>query len=235
VPSLTASGLPCLGLRFSFAATPSRGSVLYLPPFPHVLNTCQAPQSTVGILGFGKIGQLTLKRLLGFGIGRALYSTSTPGETLPPSKDYFNLLTINPSIPILPATSLSHLASESDFLVLCCALTPSTTHLVDATFLSKMKKTAYVINTSRGPVVDSLALVEAIHEGRLAGAGLDVAAGEPNIGADHPLVKEQRVVLLPHVGSATIETRGEMSRQAGLNCLAGLGVKGGEWVNEVKV
>ncbi|GAA5988090.1 hypothetical protein JCM11641_000900 [Rhodosporidiobolus odoratus] len=98
-----------------------------------------------------------------------------------------------------------------------------------------MKPTAYLVNTARGPVVDSAALVEAVRNGKLAGAGLDVATGEPNITADDPLVKEQRIVLLPHIGSATEEARSEMSRHAALNVLAGAGVEGFEWANEVKL
>lgn len=192
------------------------------------------PQSTVGILGFGKIGQLTLKRLLGFGIGRALYMTSRPGATLDPSKDYFNLVASS-SVEIRAATSLDELASESDFLIICCALTPETQGIVGKDFLSRMKKNAYVVNTARGPVVDTEALAEAIESGVIAGAGLDVVTGEPNIGADHPLVRQQKVVLLPHIGSATIETRGLMGLQAGLNAFAGLELAGGEWVSEVEL
>ncbi|KAL8283104.1 hypothetical protein RQP46_005882 [Phenoliferia psychrophenolica] len=191
-------------------------------------------KSTVGILGFGKIGQLTLKRLLGFGIGQALYTTSQPGATLPPSKDYFNLLTTS-SIPIRAATSLDELASQSDFLIICCALTPSTSGLISTSFLSKMKKTAYIINTARGPIVDSEALLAAVEAGNLAGAGLDVVSGEPNIPADHPLVLNEKIVVLPHIGSATIETRGLMALQSVQNLWAALGIEGGEWANEVNL
>lgn len=191
-------------------------------------------QSTVGVLGFGKIGQLTLKRLLGFGIGRALYATSKVGQPLTPEKDYFNLLK-NPDIPIEAASSLDQLASESDFLVICCALTPATMHIVDKAFLAKMKPDSYIVNTARGPVVDSQALVDAIEAGKLAGAGLDVAEGEPNITADHPLVKCRKVVLLPHIGSATISTRGEMARQAVVNGFAGVGLGAFQWENQVKL
>ncbi|CEQ41191.1 SPOSA6832_02891 [Sporobolomyces salmonicolor] len=193
--------------------------------------------ATVGVLGFGKIGQLTLKRLLGFSISRVLYTTSQPGVALPPSKDYFSLASACAalSIPLAPAESLEHLARESDFLIITCALTPETRGLVDADFLARMKPTAYVINTARGPVVDSDALVAAVQAGQLAGAGLDVVDGEPNLGAEHPLVQEQRIVVLPHIGSATVETRSEMSRQAAVNCLAGVGVDGFEWANEVKL
>lgn len=160
--------------------------------------------------------------------------TSRPGATLDPSKDYFGIVEKS-DIEIRAATSLDELAAESDFLIICCALTPETEGIVGADFLSKMKKNAYVVNTARGPVVDSQALAEAIERGGIAGAGLDVVTGEPNIRADHPLVKQQKVVLLPHIGSATLETRGLMSLQAGLNAFAGLGLEGGEWVSEVKL
>ncbi|GAA6021376.1 hypothetical protein JCM10207_002027 [Rhodosporidiobolus poonsookiae] len=192
---------------------------------------------TVGILGFGKIGQLTLKRLLGFGISRALYATSQVGQPLADSKDFFNIRATAAfhDVALEPATSYEHLAAESDFLVLCCPLTPETKNLVGASFLARMKPTAYVVNTARGPVVDSAALVAAVRAGRLAGAGLDVVTGEPNITADDPIVKEQRIVVLPHIGSATEEARSEMSRHAALNVLAGVGVEGFEWANEVKL
>ena len=186
------------------------------------------------MLGFGKIGQLTAKRLLGFGIGRILYATSKVGQPLAEDKDYFGLVSKG-EITVQPAESYDHLAAESDFLVICCALTKETTHLVGAEFLAKMKAHAYVVNTARGPVVDSQALVDAIEGGKLAGAGLDVAEGEPNITADHPLVKCEKVVLLPHIGSATEETRGEMARQAVVNALAGVAVEGYEWENQVKL
>ncbi|GAA6059189.1 hypothetical protein JCM10212_005534 [Sporobolomyces blumeae] len=192
---------------------------------------------TVGVLGFGKIGQLTLKRLLGFGISRVVYSTSRVGEPLPASKDYFNLAKATEALGISmnPASSLDELATESDFLIVCCALTSATKGLVDADFLSKMRPEAYLINTARGPIVDNAALVEAVNSGRLAGAGLDVVDGEPNIGADHPLVQQDKIVVLPHIGSATVETRSEMSLQAARNCLAGVGLEGYAWDNEVRL
>ncbi|GAA5904613.1 hypothetical protein JCM6882_004921 [Rhodosporidiobolus microsporus] len=194
-------------------------------------------ESTVGILGFGKIGQTTLKRLLGFGISRALYTTSQVGKPLAPERDFANIRATAEfhGVTLEPAQSYDQLAAESDFLVLCCPLTDKTKNIVDASFLSKMKKTAYVVNTARGPVVDSAALVAAVRAGKLAGAGLDVATGEPNIKADDPLVLEQKIVVLPHIGSATEEARSEMSRHAALNVLAGVGVEGFEWANEVKL
>ncbi|GAA6037585.1 hypothetical protein JCM8097_006127 [Rhodosporidiobolus ruineniae] len=192
---------------------------------------------TVGVLGFGKIGQTTLKRLLGFGIKRALYATSQVGQPLASEKDFANIRATASffNVALEPAESYDHLARESDFLVLCCPLTDETRGIVGEDFLGKMKKTAYVVNTARGPVVDSAALVKAVREGRLAGAGLDVATGEPNIKAEDPLVQEEKIVLLPHIGSATEEARSEMSRHAALNVLAGAGVDGFEWANEVKL
>jgi glyoxylate/hydroxypyruvate reductase len=194
-------------------------------------------QATVGVLGFGKIGQLTLKRLLGFGISKVLYSTSQIGKPLSPSKDYFSLTSLcsTLNVSLNSAESLDHLAQESDFLIVCCALTDETRGIVNEEFLGKMKSAAYLINTARGPIVDSDALVKAVREGKLAGAGVDVVAGEPNIGSDHPLVQEQKIVVLPHIGSATVETRSEMSSQAARNCLAGIGIEGFEWDNEVRL
>lgn len=159
------------------------------------------------------------------------------------------------NVEIRAAESLDELAKECDFLIICCAQTPQTIGLINASFLSKMKKNAYLINTARGkfdynsdcsrisltlprntgPIVDSNALAAAIEAGTIAGAGLDVVTGEPNITADHPLVKDQRVVLLPHIGSATLETRGLMSLQACQNAFKGLNLPGGEWINEVKI
>ncbi|GAA6052626.1 hypothetical protein JCM3770_006409 [Rhodotorula araucariae] len=193
--------------------------------------------ATIGVLGFGKIGQLTLKRLLGFDVSRVLYSTSQPGVALPPSKDYFNTLATAEfhGVDIRPAASYDELARESDIVVLCCPLTPATKGIVGADFLAKMKRTAYVVNTARGPVVDTDALLAALESGRIAGAGLDVVTGEPDIGADHPVVRDPRCVVLPHIGSATVQARSGMSRDAALNALAGAGVEGYAWANEVSI
>lgn len=210
-------------------------------------------RSTVGVLGFGRIGQMTLKRLIGFGIKDALYSTSKPGAlmsvsllcdcarhslvslagaTLSPAKDYYNLVK-EQTIPITPAKDLDELAARSDFLIICCSLTPQTKNLIDAKFLAKMSPHSYVINTARGGIVDSQALDAAVRNGVIAGAGLDVVDGEPNVPADHFLVQNQRIVLTPHIGSATIYTRTLMCEEAVTNLAAGLGQ--GEWVNQVEL
>ncbi|KAM0790330.1 hypothetical protein ACM66B_003215 [Microbotryomycetes sp. NB124-2] len=211
-----------------------------MPWSPLLLCGAGLQSRTVGILGFGKIGQLTLKRLLGFGIGRALYTTSRPGSR--PKVDYFKILdnkTYDTSIE--PASSLEHLARESDVVIVCCALTSETRHLVSTEFLSWMKPTSYLVNTARGPIVDTAALVRAVRQGQIAGAGLDVVEGEPNIRADDDVVKEQKIIVLPHIGSATLETRNEMARQAAVNCVAGVLAdeearnQGYTWANEVEL
>lgn len=139
----------------------------------------------------------------------------------------------NSAVPIEPAQSYEQLAAESDVLITCCSLTNETKGIIGADFLKLMKPTAYVVNTARGPVVDSDALADAIEQGKLAGAGLDVVTGEPNITPDHRLVKNEKVVLLPHIGSATYETRTEMAVQSVQNLFAGLGIQGATWANKI--
>jgi lactate dehydrogenase-like 2-hydroxyacid dehydrogenase len=99
-----------------------------------------------------------------------------------------------------------------------CPLTPETHHLIDARRLALMKPGAYLVNTTRGPVVDEAALTAALREGTIAGAGLDVFENEPAV---HPgLIELEQVVLIPHLGSATIETRTAMAVLAARNALA---------------
>jgi len=99
--------------------------------------------------------------------------------------------------------------------------------------LKKMKKTAVLVNTSRGTLVHSEALAKALREGWLWGAGVDVVEGEPNVPAGHPLVKEPRCIVLPHIGSATTETRLGMATMAAKNLIAG--VLGGEMPAELSM
>jgi glyoxylate/hydroxypyruvate reductase len=114
------------------------------------------------------------------------------------------------------------LAAESDVVFVLAPGGEGTKNLVDEGFLRRMKKTSVLVNTSRGTLVDSDALAKALREGWIWGAGLDVVTGEPKIPADHPLVKEPRCVILPHIGSATIETRIEMATLAVKNALAAI-------------
>ena len=113
---------------------------------------------------------------------------------------------------------LAELLTASDVVSLHCPLTPQTHHLVGAAALRAMKPTAHLVNTARGPVVDEAALVAALEAGEIAGAALDVHEEEPRV---HPgLLTREDVVLLPHVGSATVETRTAMADLAVDNVLA---------------
>ena len=117
-----------------------------------------------------------------------------------------------------PAKSIDTLLRESDFVTLHTPLIPETRHLINRDKLRAMKETAYLINAARGPVVDEAALVQALTEGWIAGAGLDVFEDEPNV---HPgLLGLSNVVLAPHIGSASLETRLRMATLAVENCLA---------------
>ena len=161
---------------------------------------------TLGIIGAGRIGSAVAKKSLGFEM-QVLYHDSAP-------------------VPGLEKTTGARFASkddllrESDFVSLHVPLTPATHHLIGECELKLMKNTAYLINTSRGPVVDEAALVRALKSGRIAGAGLDVYENEPELAAG--LVDLENVVILPHLGSATLETRSRMSKMAAENLLQGL-------------
>ncbi|MEW6114365.1 MAG: NAD(P)-dependent oxidoreductase, partial [Thermodesulfobacteriota bacterium] len=116
--------------------------------------------------------------------------------------------------------SIEKLLAQADFVSLHVTLSQATRHLIGARELKLMKPSAYLINASRGPVVDEEALVEALRAGAIAGAGLDVYEREPEVTSG--LLELRDVVLLPHVGSATLETRTKMAALAAENLLAGL-------------
>ena len=152
--------------------------------------------ATVGIVGYGRIGQAVGRRLEGFGCELL---TNTRGG----------------------GVSLEELLERSDFVTLHCPLTPETRGLIDADALRRMKPTAYLVNTARGPVVDTDALASALSAGELAGAALDVTDPEPLPG-DHPLLHAPNLLVVPHIASATHATRGRMADIAVDNLLAGL-------------
>jgi glyoxylate reductase len=152
--------------------------------------------STVGIVGYGRIGQAVGRRLEGFGC--ELLTTSRSG-----------------GVP------LEELLERSDFVTLHCPLTPETRGLIGHDALARMKPTAYLVNTARGPVVDSGALARALGTGELAGAALDVTDPEPLPG-DHPLLEAPNLLVVPHIGSATHATRGRMADIAVDNLIAAL-------------
>jgi len=189
---------------------------------PQLSGTVGGPKRTAGFLGFGRIAQATLNRLVGFGVTRCLYTTRAGS---PPKKDLEDTLTgkyrtVNPGFESVRQVDLKTLARESDTLFVLAPGGAETRHIVNEELLKEMKRTSVLVNTSRGSLVDSDALVKALREGWIWGAGLDVVDGEPDIAADHPLVKEPSCVILPHIGSATLSTRADMANRVVANVLA---------------
>jgi glyoxylate reductase len=162
---------------------------------------------TLGLIGLGRIGKAVAKRALGFGM-RLIYTSRTRLE--PASEQALQASHV----------PLDTLLREADFVSLHVPLTPQSRHLIGRRELALMQPSAYLINTSRGPVVDEAALVAALRQGQIRGAGLDVYEREPELSPG--LADLENVVLLPHVGSATIETRTRMAFMAAENLLAGL-------------
>ena len=144
---------------------------------------------TMGIVGFGRIGQATARLARAFGMQVLAYEISP----IPPMDG-------------VRQVDLESLFRESDAMSLHCPLTPETAQLVNAPRLALMKPTAYLINTSRGALVDEQALAEALREGRIAGAGLDVLSTEPP-SADHPLLAAPNCHITPHIAWATRSAR----------------------------
>lgn len=159
---------------------------------------------TIGIIGAGRIGRAFGKKAMAFDM-EILYHNRTREESF--EKECGAVW-----------VEKEELLRRSDFVSLHCPLTPETKHLIGEKELSLMKSTSILINTSRGPVVDEIALAKALEEKRIWGAGLDVYENEPYI--EEKLLKLSNVVLLPHIGSATIETRKKMSIMAAENIIA---------------
>ena len=159
----------------------------------------------LGLVGIGRIALAVALRAPAFGM-RVAYASRRHVE-----------------LPGCEAMSLDRLLVTSDVLSLHVPLTPETTHLIDKKALARMKRTAYLINTSRGPVIDEAALAWALQHHLLAGAALDVYEHEPAIHPD--LLTLENVLLVPHLGSATTETRTAMADLAAENVIAVLGGK----------
>ncbi|MCA8921414.1 MAG: D-glycerate dehydrogenase [Planctomycetes bacterium] len=157
---------------------------------PELLLGAAVAGRTLGVVGLGRIGAAVARRAAGFSM-RVLYTSRSPKQ-----------------VP-WERVSLEALLAEADFVCLHPPLTPETRHLIDAERLALMKPTAYLINLSRGPVVDERALVEALRAGEIAGAALDVFEREPALTPG--LAELERVVLAPHLGSATREAREAMA------------------------
>ena len=164
--------------------------------------------STLGIVGLGRIGQAVARRAAGFGMTVLYSSRSRVDEAIETE---------------LGATyvSLPELLERSDIVSLHVSLAPDTRGLIDAAALARMKPTAVLVNTARGPVVDPVALAAALRDGVIAAAALDVTDPEP-IPADDPLLSLDNCVVVPHIASATGATRGRMAAMAAANLLAGV-------------
>jgi lactate dehydrogenase-like 2-hydroxyacid dehydrogenase len=164
--------------------------------------------ATIGIVGFGRIGQAVARRAQGFGMEILYHDVQpVPDEvTMPLSATYLPLEALLP---------------RSDFVSLHVNLSEQTRHLMNATTLTLMKPTAILVNTSRGPVVDQHALADALHDGTIAAAALDVTDPEP-ISMDDPLVGLDNCLIVPHIASASRATRGRMAAMAAANLLAGV-------------
>jgi len=160
---------------------------------------------TLGVVGMGGIGQATARRAKAFGMEIVYQSRSE----------------IDPAIAAelgARRVELDELLTISDVVSLHCPYGPATHHLIGAEQLATMKKSAYLVNTARGPIIDEAALALALREEQIAGAGLDVFEQEPKV---HPwLLELENVTLVPHLGSATVETRTAMAVLAADNTLA---------------
>ena len=146
---------------------------------------------TVGVIGTGRIGQAAARLFKAFGCQLLGYSRTVRSEAEAEGIRY---------------VSLDELLAQSDIVTVHTPLTDKTKNLLSKEKIALMKETAILINTSRGPVVDNAALAEALNEGRLAGAGIDVFDGEPPLAEDYPLLHAKNAVCTPHVGFATIES-----------------------------
>jgi lactate dehydrogenase-like 2-hydroxyacid dehydrogenase len=174
--------------------------------------------ATLGIIGMGRIGQAIARRALGFNM-RVLYHNRTRLDAATEQK-----------LQCEYSPERSRVLREADFLVVMVPYSPATHHFIKAEDIAQMKKSAILINTARGGVVDDAALIAALKAGTIAGAALDVFEGEPKLNPEYLALRN--VVLTPHIGSATRSTRMAMLRLAVKNLTAALrGEDPPNWVN----
>jgi glyoxylate reductase len=161
----------------------------------------------LGIVGFGRIGHAMAKRAAGFGMRTIYHDVYRPSEEVERElgAEY---------------REFDDLLAEADYISIHVALTPETRHLFGAEQFRRMKKTAVIVNSSRGPVIDEAALAEALRGGEIFAAGLDVFEKEPEVHSD--LLELENAVIVPHLGSATVETRDAMGMLAVENLIAAL-------------
>jgi glyoxylate reductase len=165
---------------------------------------------TIGLVGMGKIGQAMVQRAKGFAM-RVIYFDP---RRLDPARE---------RAMCIEYADLRTLLQTADFISLHVPLTPDTKYLIGEAEFALMKKTAYLINASRGPIVNEKALVNALRKGQIAGAGIDVYENEPSLSPG--LAEISNAVLTPHIGSATLESRTAMATQAALNLKEGMSGK----------
>ena len=175
---------------------------------PKLLLGFDIHKATLGLVGYGRIGKAMAKRASGFDMKVLYYDPSIKDD---------------PADRALNAhyADLDTLLKEADFVSIHTPLTDDTYHLISTDALKKMKPTATLINTARGPVVDNEALYHALKDGEIAYAALDVTEPEP-IPMDSPLLKLDNIIIAPHIASASRATRDKMAEMAAANLLAGL-------------
>jgi glyoxylate reductase len=162
---------------------------------------------TIGIVGFGRIGQAVARRAKGFGM-RVVYSDAVQLPAAVEAETGAQRL------------ELDELLAQADVVSIHTNLTPETRHLFGADAFRKMKPTAVIVNTSRGPVIDESALADALEAGEIFAAGLDVFEREPEV--EERLLELENVVVIPHLGSATVDTRNAMGHVVVDNVFAAL-------------
>lgn len=163
--------------------------------------------ATLGIIGFGRIGRAVARRAQGFGMKSLYYDLRRADE-------------VEKELGVEYA-EFERLLTESDFVTVHTNLTTETHNLIGAKELARMKKTAVLVNTARGPIVDNIALFEALRDRKIAFAALDVTEPEP-ISSNHPLLSLSNVIITPHIASATVATRTKMGLMAADNLISGL-------------
>ena len=175
-------------------------------------NNSYAPEDaagkSAGIIGLGRIGMATARRLHAFGMKILVYARHKTSEEIA-------------ALGYEKCDTMDELLQRADFVLPLTPLTPETRHLLGAAELSRMKPTAYVVNCSRGAVIDEAALIEALRRGQIAGAGLDVMESEP-LSTDSPLISMENVILTPHVAAITPDSMLRMAMNSARQLVAAL-------------
>ena len=183
---------------FPLARTPGRSDWTRETPRP----IPRVKGQTLGLIGFGNIARALVSKALGFGLRVMAYTPRLRPEDAPQGVEVTN--------------DLATLLAASDYVSIHCPLTEETAHLIDDAALAQMKPNALLINTSRGGVIDESALVQALKEGRIAGAALDVTDPEPPSG-DNPLLSLENVIVTPHAAFYSVAATAELARKAAEN------------------